>query len=80
MPPEVFNVWNFPTSNTVQHPSCTGAQGFSLTLYMLTEVVVHCSHLNFINFYKLQMFLLPVLLHQVVVPAFSSVMLDVAAC
>jgi hypothetical protein len=56
MSPEVFYVWNFPTFSTVQHPECTGAQGFSLTLCMLTEVVIHCSRLSFINFYKLKIF------------------------
>ena len=26
VPPEVFHVWDFPISSTVQHPSCTGVQ------------------------------------------------------
>jgi len=56
--PEVFYVQNFPTFRTVQHPACTGAQGFSLTLCMLIEVAIHCSHVNFINFYKLKIFVL----------------------
>jgi len=28
VPPEVFQLWDFPTSSTVQHPSCTGAEGY----------------------------------------------------
>jgi hypothetical protein len=60
MSPEVFYVQNFPTFSTVQHPECTGAQAFLLTLYMLIEVVIHCSHVNFINFYKPKIFVLPV--------------------
>ena len=60
-------------------PCVTGAQGFLLTLYMLIEVVIHCSHTNFINFYKLKIFVLLVQRHQVVVVAFASVIPNLLA-
>jgi hypothetical protein len=28
MPHEGFGLWDFPTFNTVQHPSCSAARGF----------------------------------------------------
>jgi len=81
MAPEVFYVWDFLTFSIVQHPASTGAQGFLLTLYMLIEVVIHCSHVNFINFLNLQIFVLLVQRHEFVMTILASVMLDlVAAC
>jgi hypothetical protein len=45
---------------------------------MLIEVVIHCSHVNFINFYKLKIFVLLVQRHEFFVATLASVM--VAAC
>jgi len=37
MPPEVFCVWDFPTSSTVKYPACTDARARGLFAHSMSK-------------------------------------------